>query len=93
MKEIYRDIDSLVNDYKKLQVEVKKLQEDEKILNDLYNIFSKELLLIVLQDHLPVLNDIINNYLAQVVDYQINFDLNKSSSDKLELEAKIFDDK
>jgi len=93
MKESYRDIDSLVNDYKKLQIEVKKLQEDEKILNDLYNIFSKELLLIVLQDHLPVLNDIINNYLAQAVDYQINFDLNKTSSDKLELEVKIFDDK
>jgi len=47
----------------------------------------------VLQDSLPVLNDIINNYLAQVVDYQIKFALEKTSSDKLELAASIIDEK
>ncbi|MEI8092030.1 MAG: hypothetical protein WCG98_07730 [bacterium] len=59
----------------------------------MYNIFAKELLLMVLQDSLPVLNDIINNYLTQVVDYQIKFALEKTSSDKLELAATIIDEK
>ncbi len=93
MKENVRDIGSLVEEFKKSKIHIKKLQEEEKILNNLYQIFSKELLLVVLQDSLPILNDIINSFLSQVVDYQINFDLNKSDSDKLELDIKILDDK
>jgi chromosome segregation ATPase len=93
MKQYYHDIDMLVNEFKEHQLERQKLEEQETILGNLYNIFSKELLLIVLQDHLPVLNDIINSYLAQIVDYQINLQLNKSDAEKLELEAKIIDSK
>lgn len=93
MKENIRDIASLVEEFKKSKVHIKKLQEEEKILNNLYQIFSKELLLVILQDSLPILNDIINSFLSQVVDYQINFDLNKSDSEKLELDIKILDDK
>ncbi|MEI8253863.1 MAG: hypothetical protein WCG25_09270, partial [bacterium] len=93
MKENIRDIGSLVEEFKKSKIHIKKLQEEEKILNNLYQIFSKELLLVVLQDSLPILNDIINSFLSQVVDYQINFDLNKSDSEKLELDIKILDDK
>lgn len=86
-----RDIISLIQEYKKIQLEVSQLKEEEKHLNNLYMIFSKELLLLVLQDHLPILNDIINSYLSQIVDYQINLSLNKSNTDKLELEANIID--
>lgn len=93
MKENIRDIGSLVEEFKKSKIHIKKLQEEEKILNNLYQIFSRELLLVVLQDSLPILNDIINSFLSQVVDYQINFDLNKSDSEKLELDIKILDDK
>ena len=93
MKENIRDISSLVEEFKKSKIHIKKLQEEEKILNNLYQIFSRELLLVVLQDSLPILNDIINSFLSQVVDYQINFDLNKSDSEKLELDIKILDDK
>lgn len=93
MKQYHHDIDILVNEFKQHQLETKQLKEQETMLGDLYNIFSKELLLIVLQDHLPVINDIINTYLAQIVDYQINLQLNKSNSEKLELEAKIIDSK
>ena len=93
MKESYRDIDSLVHEFKDVQIQVKQLQQEEEVVNNLYNIFSKELLLLVLQDHLPVLSDIINSYLAQVVEYQISFSLHKSTTDKLELLAQIFDDK
>jgi hypothetical protein len=93
MKENIRDIGSLVEEFKKSKIHITKLKEEEKILNNLYQIFSKELLLVVLQDSLPILNDIINSFLSQVVDYQINFDLNKSDSEKLELDIKILDDK
>lgn len=93
MKQNHHDIDILISEFKDHQLERQKLEEQETILGNLYNIFSKELLLIVLQDHLPILNDIINSYLAQIVDYQIKLQLNKSDADKLELEAKIIDTK
>lgn len=93
MQQTYRDIDLLINEFKEQQLERQKLQEQETILGNLYTIFSKELLLLVLQDHLPVLNDIVNSYLSQIVDYQISLQLNKSDADKVELEAKIIDQK
>ena len=93
MTQLYHDIDTLINDFKTLQVEKKQLEEQETIINNLYTIFAKELLLLVVQDHLPTINDIINNYLAQIVSYQINLQLNKSDADKIELEAKIIDEK
>ncbi len=92
MKQYYHDIDMLVNEFKQHQLERQKLEEQETILGNLYSIFSKELLLLVLQDHLPVLNDIVNNYLSQIVDYQISLQL-KNEADKVELEAKIIDQK
>lgn len=92
MKQYHHDIDMLVNEFKQHQLEKQKLEEQETILGNLYTIFSKELLLLVLQDHLPVLNDIINSYLAQIVDYQISLQL-KNDGDKVELEAKIIDQK
>jgi DNA repair exonuclease SbcCD ATPase subunit len=93
IKETSRDLQVLINEFKDIQIEVKALQEEEKMLGELYNIFAKELLLLVLQDSLPVLNDIINNYLTQVVDYQIKFTLEKTGSDKLELAASIIDER
>lgn len=93
MKETYRDISSLVHEFKDVQIQIQQIKQEEEVMNNLYTIFSKELLLLVLQDHLPVLSDIINSYLAQVVEYQISFSLHKSSTDKLELLANIFDEK
>ena len=93
MQQIHHDIDMLIAEFKEHQLERQKLEEQETILGNLYTIFSKELLLLVLQDHLPVLNDIVNSYLSQIVDYQISLQLNKSDSEKLELEAKIIDEK
>ena len=92
MKQYHHDIDLLVNEFKEHQLERQKLEEQEIILGNLYTIFSKELLLLVLQDHLPVINDIVNSYLSQIVEYQINLQL-KNDADKLELEAKIIDQK
>ena len=88
-----RDIQNLIKDFKNIQTEINQLIIEEKQLNQLHQILSKELALLVLQDHLPILNDIINSFLTQVVDYQIKLTLIKTSSDKIELEANIIDTK
>lgn len=87
------DIQLLTKEYKTNQLKTKQLQEDEKILSNLYQIFTKELLLLVLEDNLPLLTDIINAYLSQVVEYQLQLQLIKTSTEKLELEASISDEK
>jgi len=87
-----QELRNLIEDYKTLQLKVKKLTEEEKILSNLYTILNKELLLFVLSEYLPVLSEIINAYLASVVDYTITIKL-KEESEKLELETKIIDEK
>lgn len=86
-------INWLIKDFKDIQFEIQKLQEEETVLNWLYQVLSKEFMLVVLQDFLPVLSDAINNYLTQIVDYELNFDLIKKSTDKLELDIIINDEK
>jgi len=83
---------NLIEDYNKMQVNLKGLVEEEKKLKILYWILNKDLLLFVLWEYLPVLTDIINSYLSSVTDYQISIKL-KESSEKLELETKIIDEK
>lgn len=81
----------IVYEYTQIKYEVKQLQETEKMLSDLTTIFSKELLLLVLQDFLPSLQEVMNSYLAQLVEYTVHFELQKSTSDKLELEISVND--
>lgn len=88
-----KNIKTLIIEYKTTQIEIKKMKEEEILLNDLYQIISKEILLLALRDNLPILTDIINTFLAQVVEYQISLNLNEDNPDKLELEAKITDEK
>lgn len=91
--ESFKNINNKIVEFKQNQLNVKKLQEDEKIFNDLYQIFSKELMLVVLQEFLPSLSDIINNLLSSIVDYSIYFEIIKKSSDKIELEINVKDEK
>lgn len=93
LEQSFSHLNNLIDDYKNTQIELLKIKEEEKIMNNLYQIFSRELLLLVLEDSLPTLSEIINTFLGQVVDYQISFFLSKSATDKLELEAKIYDEK
>lgn len=81
----------LIAEYTQIKYELKQLQETEKMLTDLNTIFGKELLLIVLQDFLPSLQEVMNVYLAQLVEYTVHFDLQKSWTDKLELELAVLD--
>ena len=82
----------LIEDYNKMQVNLKNLVEEEKKLKILYWILNKDLLLFVLGEYLPVLTEIVNSYLSSVTDYQITIQLNESK-EKLELETKIIDDR
>ena len=83
---------TLIEDYNKMQVNLKGFIEEEKKLKVLYWILNKDLLLFVLGEYLPVLTEIINSYLSSVTDYQITIQL-KESGEKLELETKIVDDR
>ena len=93
IKQIFQDIsqlEQLVEDSVSNQNLMKKLQEDEKKLSRLYSILSKEIVLFALDDYLPILSDIINDYLSQCVDYSIQMHI-VENGEKLELEAKILD--
>lgn len=80
----------LISDYAHNKIKVKSLLEQEEVVNNLYTIFSKELLLLVLSESLPLLAEIINVFLAQVVPFQLQMRV-IGEDDKLELEAIISD--
>ena len=86
-------VERLITDFKDIQLTIKSLKEQETVVHNLYQIFSKELLLVVLQDSLPVLADILNAYLSQVVDYTVSMQIIQKDNDSVELEAMIIDDK
>ena len=78
IKQIFQNIlqiEQLVEDSVSNQNLMKKLQEDEKKLTRLYSILSKEIVLFALDDYLPVLSDVINDYLSQCVDYSIKMQI------------------
>ena len=85
-------IEQLVEDSVNNKNLTKQLQEDEKKLSRLYSILSKEIVLFALDDYLPVLSDVINDYLSQCVDYSIKMQI-VENGEKLELDAKILDSK
>ena len=90
--QIIHDIEQLIQDATATKNLVKDLQQQEKLLSNLYTILSKEILLIALDEYLPVLSEIINSFLVQVVEYQITMKITETT-EKLELEAKIYDEK
>lgn len=86
------EIEGLINDFKENSIEINKLKQDEIMVKNLHQIFSKELLLFVLEWYLPILTEIINALLAQVVDYTIDIKL-KQKWENLEMDVKIYDEK
>ncbi len=92
MMENLRDIQNLIEEFKNSQLALNKLKQEEKIVKDLYQVFSKELLLFVLEWYLPILTDIINSFLAQVVEYSIDIKLIQKR-DNLEMDVKVYDEK
>ena len=95
IKQIFQaisQIEQLVEDNVKNKNLTKKLQEDEKKLGRLYSILSKEIVFIALEDRLPVLSEVINNYLSQCVDYTLKMQIDENS-DKLEFNVTVIDEK
>ncbi len=95
IKQIFQNfslIEQLVEDNKNNKNLANQLKEDEKKLSRLYSILSKEIVLFALSDNLPILSDVINDYLSQCVDYSIKMQI-VENWEKLELDAKILDSK
>ena len=95
IKQIFQtisQIEQLVEDSVNNKNLTKQLQEDEKKLTRLYSILSKEIVFIALEDRLPVLSEVINNYLSQCVDYTLKMQIDENS-DKLEFNVTVIDEK
>ena len=95
IKQIFQtisQIEQLVEDSVNNKNLTKQLQEDEKKLGRLYSILSKEIVFLALNDYLPVLSDVINNYLSQCVDYTLKMQIDENA-DKLELQVSVIDSK
>ena len=88
----YQQLEVLLWERNDLQVKIKTLEQEEKLLWILYTVLNRDLLLFVLSEYLPILSEIINSYLSTVVSYILNIHL-KEESEKLELETKILDEK
>lgn len=84
-------LQSISEQFRDGQLQIKMLQQREQMLSTLTTVFAKELLLLVLEDSLPTLSEIMNNFLAKVVDFQVRFDIIKTNSEKLELDATVVD--
>lgn len=64
----------------------------KEIIKDLDQIFSKDLIYIIIKKHIEIIFDIMNIYLSKIVDFEIIFDL-KEEEWNVELEIYINDDK
>lgn len=71
--------------------EIRVLMTNEWLYKDLVNVFQKELLLVVLQDFLPVLENVINEHLSKVTSFQLRFELPKTMQEQIELNIWIDD--
>jgi len=85
-------IQKLVIDNKEQQRKLHDAQEQYKVANDLHKIFSQELVLLVLENSIPALTDIINSFLAQVVEYTIDMII-ETDKDTVSLAIEIIDEK
>ena len=90
--QIISQVEQLVEDSVNNENMAKQLKEDEKKLGRLYSILSKEIVFLALDGYLPVLSDVINNYLSQCVDYTLKMQI-VENGDKLELDVKVIDSK
>ncbi len=92
MDNTLHSIKTLIDDFSEILIKVKKLTHDEGLSKNLYNALSKDLILFVLEDNLPVLSEIINNFLSAIVEFQIDMKLAQRGS-ALELDTTITDQK
>jgi DNA repair exonuclease SbcCD ATPase subunit len=85
------ELQQLVDTCRQNQLELKSLREQETKIKHLYQIFSKELMVMVLQEFLPTLEEVINSYLSQMVEYRILLPLPDEQEERIELAILIED--
>lgn len=84
-------IQELIDTYREKHQRIQDCKDELWRNKELVAIFSKELMVVALQDFLPNLEHVINTFLEEVVDYQIKFLTPESVSDSLELDIEIHD--
>jgi len=82
---------TMQSDFETYRAKRKEQKELVDVCNTLYDLFSRDLLLILLGNTLQSLQDIMNDYLSQVVDYQLKFELVQKDTGKVELDISVYD--
>lgn len=83
-------LQELLHQYKEQQQQLQTTIHRHQKITTLHKIFSQELVLLVLEQSIPLIQDIMNSFLSQVVDYTISLDIVQTKS-KISLEATIKD--
>lgn len=90
-KEITQQLEKMIDaivilkqDFVEQQGRIASQENQLKIVADLHTIVSKELMIMVLKEYIPNLQDILNNLLSKVVEYQVNFAIN-DDGDKMDI--------
>jgi hypothetical protein len=68
----------LVDNYRESMKQIEVVKQESELTNTLFNVVSKELMVQVLQTKLPLIEMIMNNFLAHVTNYQLKFDINQA---------------
>lgn len=77
LKESISIFNNFIDDYNKNKLVLIKLQKELELLKNLVNIFWKELVIYVFQDRIGALQDLINHFLTNVVDFKLNIQLDE----------------
>lgn len=92
LKQTYSRLGELLEQFAQKKQQKHTIEQELKRVKALYTIFAKELMVVVLQDFLPQLQEVINANLAQVVSYQVRFEIPASVDETLELDIMIVDE-
>jgi len=88
---LHGELVTMQSDFETYRAKRKEQKELVDVCNTLYDLFSRDLLLILLGNTLQSLQDIMNDYLSQVVDYQLKFELVQKETGKVELDISVYD--
>jgi len=87
MKELFWIFNALVEDFNKNKLDLIQLKQKLWILKELTNIFWKELVIYVFADYISSLENLINYFITDLVDFKLNIHLDEKG-EKLEIFAE-----
>ncbi len=68
---------NILSDYAQNKIEVEKIKRRHKILKDLSNIFWKELVIYVFSDYLKSLEELVNYFISDIVNFTLHIQLDE----------------